>query len=115
MLLDEFLQNYKDNPRLLENMVDSFEKVIVRIYDNSGVLINEGLLIDSFNIIDIHSNLEIIDINLLTKVYSQTISIKTQNIKYIKTAKYVSSDTKKCLTIIIHLKDENEGEDNEIK
>lgn len=98
-----------------ENMVDSFDKVIVRIYDNSGVLINEGLLINSFNIVDIHSNLEIIDINLLTKVYSQTISIKTQNIKYIKTAKHISSDTKKCLKIIIHLKDENEVEDNEIE
>ena len=39
----------------------------------------------------------------------------TQNIKYIKTAKYISSDTKKCLKIIIHLKDENEAEDNEIE
>ena len=113
MLLDDFLQNYKNNLKLLKDSFETFDKVIVRIYDNKDLLINEGLLINSFNIVDIYSNLGIIDIDLLTKAYSQTISIKTQNIKYIKTAEYFSSDTNKCLTIIIHLKDESEVEDNE--
>lgn len=105
MLINGTIKLEKENElKILEKIIDTYNNAIVKLYDSNGGLISQSTAIN------VYSKLELINIDLSTPLYTQTISIKMNNIEHILIKKYdlVADNSNSILYIDIILKNESE-------